>query len=187
MNLRYLIGFLGIIAIVILVIILIVRGGSNGGVGPKAVDLSDYINGSSQVSLTIDGPVTADITHRSITIAVDERHTNAEVLRGYEGTSDRNRVITTNETLYANFIQSLKHAGFTNGINSDALKDYRGFCPTGQRYIYQLKNNNRTIFQYWSTSCGGQGTFKGNASTIQQLFKAQVPNYDDLTSSAGIY
>ena len=185
MNLRYLIGFLGIIALIILVIILIVRAGSNSTVGPQAIDLADYITNSSEVSLTIDGPVSANETHRSIHITVDERRATAELIKGYEGQIEDSKSYTTNENSYANFMLALKHAGFTLGNTDESIKDERGYCATGLRYIYQLKDSGKEIRRFWGTSCSKDGTYKGMGELTRTLFQQQIPDYDDLASPAG--
>jgi len=185
MNLRYLIGFLGIIALIILVIILIVRAGSNSAVGPSAIDLADYITNSSEVSLTIDGPVSANETHKSIHISVDERRATAELIQGYEGQVIDSKSYTTNPNLYANFLLSLKRAGFTLGNTDDSVKDERGYCPTGLRYIYQLKDNDKEVRRFWNTSCGKDGTYSGAGELTRSLFQNQIPDYGDLSNVAG--
>jgi hypothetical protein len=185
MNLRYLIGFLGIIAIIILVIILIVRGGGDSAVGPKAIDLADYITSTSEVTLTLDGPISANDTHHSIKISVDERRATAELIKGYEGQVEDSKSYATNENSYANFLLALKHAGFTLGNTDDSLKDERGYCPTGMRYIYQLKNNDKEVRRFWGTSCNRDGTYKGLGELTRDLFRRQIPDYDDLASPAG--
>ena len=185
MNLRYLIGFLGIIAVIILVIILIVRGGSNTAVGPKAIDLADYITNASEVSLTIDGPITADQTHHSIAIVVDERTASAQLIKGYEGQVENSKTYTNNDYSFANFLLALKHAGFTLGNTDESVKDERGYCPTGIRYVYELKDNDKEVRRFWSTSCNRDGTYKGMADLTRTLFQQQIPDYDELANAAG--
>ena len=186
MNLRYLIGFLGIIALIILVIILIVRAGSGPKTGPKAIDLADYITSSSEVSLTIDGPITADQTHSAIKITVDERRATAELIKGYEGQVQDSKSYATNENLYANLLLSLKRAGFIVGLTDESLNDERGYCPTGLRYVYELKDNGNEVRRLWSTSCSRDSTFKGMGETVRTLFQSQIPDYDILLDKANL-
>lgn len=186
MNLRYLIGFLGIIAVIILVIVLIVRGGGNGSLSPKAIDLADYITSSSEVSLTIDGPVSADQTHHTIHITVDENRATAALIKGYQGQVEDTKTYATNADSYANFILALKHAGFTLGNTDASLKDERGYCATGVRYIYELKNNGNEVRRFWNTSCSTHdGTYLGMGELTRELFRAQIPDYNNLSSPAG--
>jgi hypothetical protein len=44
------------------------------------------------------------------------------------------------------------------------------------------RDGNNISQRFWSTSCGNLGSFKGNASTVRELFQRQVPDYNVLTS-----
>ncbi len=46
---------------------------------------------------------------------------------------------------YGAFLQSLAHAGFDKGDKDPALKDERGYCPLGNRYIYEIVENKRVF------------------------------------------
>ena len=56
--------------------------------------------------------------------------------------------------------------------------DDRGECALGRRYIFKIINGANTPQRFWSTSCGGEGTFKGNAQDVLQLFDQQIPEQD---------
>jgi hypothetical protein len=184
MNMRYFIGFLGIVAILIFIIVLIVRGGGNPAEGPKAINLADYATSSSQVVLTIDGPVAASQTHQSVKVFVDQSQTTIELIQGYEGQVINSKSYSMNPNSYAVFLLSLKHAGFVLGDTNPDLNDERGYCPEGSRFIYELQDNNKQLQRYWNTSCGAkQGTFKGQGPIIRKLFKVQVPDYDEITTN----
>lgn len=181
---RYVLGFLGIIAIIILVIVLIVRGSGGGGQSnSKSIDLADYATSTSQTVLTVDGPVAASQTHESIKVFVDQSQATVQVIQGYEGDVIHSKSYPMNANSYAVFLLSLKRAGYTLGNSDPSVKDERGYCPTGERYIYELKDNDKTVQRYWNTSCDAkQGTFKGQADLIRQLFSMQIPDYDDITA-----
>lgn len=182
---RYVIGFIGIIAILILIIVLIVRGIGGGGSGSesKNLDLSDYETATSQVIYTTEGPVSASQTHNTIRVAVDQSEATIDVLEGYEGKVLHSKTYPMNNSAYESFLLSLKHAGYTTGNSDPSVKDERGYCPTGERYVYELKDNDEEVQRYWNTSCDyGQGTFKGQSGLIEELFKAQIPDYDAITA-----
>lgn len=187
---RYVIGFIGIIAILILIIVLIVRGAGGGGGGNNAsqnIDLADYATSTSQVSYTVEGPVSASQTHQSIRISVDQSEATVEVIQGYEGHVTRSKTYPMNSSAYTSFLLSLKHAGYTLGDSNPDIKDERGYCPTGDRYVYELKDNDEEVQRYWNTSCDAkQGTFKGQSSLIGELFGLQIPDYDDVTSDVSL-
>lgn len=187
---RYVIGFIGIIAILVLIIVLIVRGIGGGGGGSnqsKSIDLADYETATSQVIYTTEGPVSASQTHDSIRIAVDQSEATIQIIQGYEDKVTRSKTYPMNSSSYAAFLLSLKHAGFTLGDDNPDFKDERGYCATGDRYIYELKDNDEQVQRYWNTSCdSSQGTFKGKSGTVDELFSLQIPDYDDLTSGVNL-
>lgn len=186
---RYVIGFVGIIAILILIIVLILRGAGGGGGenGPKNIDLADYATATSQVIYTIDGPVSSNQTHNSVRIAVDQDESTIEAIEGYEGHVIRSRTYPMNSSAYTAFLLSLKHAGYTIGDTNPDLKDERGYCPTDDRFIYELKDNDEEVQRFWNTSCDySQGTFKGKSSLIEDLFKLQIPDYDTVSSDLNL-
>ncbi|MGH7237397.1 MAG: hypothetical protein ACREGF_02580, partial [Candidatus Saccharimonadales bacterium] len=92
-----------------------------------------------------------------------------------------------NSSAYGVFLRALDLAGFTNGKTDPGLADYRGYCPAGTIYIYQIinGNDNRTQ-QYWGTSCGGQGTFQGSATSVNYLFEQQIPDYAAVTANLSL-
>ena len=179
---RYLIGFLGVVAILILIIVLIVRGGGNSG-GSDNIDLADYLTSTSQVRFTLDGQVSASETHYVSRISVNQNEATIDIMQGYEGDVIRSRTYPMNQNSYAAFLLSLKRAGFTVGNTDRDLRDERGFCPLGSRFIYELYDDGRLTTRFWNTSCNNkEGTYKGNTPLTQQLFQLQIPAYGELTS-----
>jgi hypothetical protein len=182
MNMRYLIGFLGVIAIIILIIVLFVRGG--GGPEKPAIDLADYTTSTSEVAFINDGPVSATQTHDVVKITVNQSEATINVIKGYEGQVVASRSYPMNANAYAAFLLSLKHAGYTIGNDDADLKDERGYCPTGDRYVYELNDNGGQVSRYWNTSCGNRyGTFQGQGPLVRQLFQMQIPDYNELTNT----
>lgn len=179
---RYLIGFLGIIAILILIIVLIVRGGGSG-TAPGEIDLADYLTSTSQVRYTIDERVQADQTHEVTRISVNQNEATLDIMQGYEGHIVKSKTYLNNSPAYAAFLMALKRSGYTEGNHNKDVQDERGFCPLGKRYVYELFDDGKQVQRLWNTSCGDAGTFRGKSSTIQKLFELQIPDYDDLTDS----
>ncbi len=179
---RYIIGFLGVIAVLILVIVLIVRGGGNS-TEPADIDLADYLTSSSQVRYTVDGQVSASENHYVSRVSVNENEATIEVMRGYEGDVIRSRTYPMNPNSYAAFMLSLKRASFSIGNTNSDFRDERGYCPTGSRYVYELRDDGKQTQRFWNTSCDEkEGTFKGNSPLVRQLFELQIPAYGELTS-----
>jgi hypothetical protein len=139
------------------------------------------------VQFTIDGPVTADQTHQAVQITVGQTQAQINTFQGYEGTITNTQSFANNQPSYANFLRALDLAGYTKGNSNPQLADYRGYCPFGDRYIYKIVDGSgKNTEQYWATSCGGQGTFKGTVNTIDKLFQLQIPNYNTLTQNLSL-
>jgi hypothetical protein len=184
---RYVIGFLISIGLIILVFVMLFRGGGDTTTAPNAPKrLVDYANTTAIVRLTEDYPVSANQTHRQVVTTVGRDQTTLEVKTGYEGDILRSQQFDNNPTSYANFLRALHLAGFAQGSNEETLRDERGYCPTGRRYIYEIRQGSQIIQRYWSTSCG-KGSFEGKAVTVRSLFKRQVPDYNKLTSGLQLF
>jgi hypothetical protein len=178
---RYIIGFLISIGLIILLFVLIFRGGSKP---PTVVPLVSYANTDTVVEFTDDYAVSADQTHHKVTTVVGRDETTLTVEQGYQGTVIRNQSYNNNPTAYANFLRALEINGFNSGKDDPALRDERGACALGHRYIFVIQSGNRIIQRLWSSSCGNIGTFRGKTSTVIQLFKLQAPDYDRIVNAA---
>ena len=187
---RYFIGFLITIGLIIILIVLLLGGG--GGNGPKKPKttkaLADYASTEAEVRMTIDGPVNADQTHQQIRITVDNNVTTYEQIQGYQDTVVNSQNFDNNENSYSNFLYALGHAGFTKGDITKALANDKGYCPLGNRYIFELIDNGKDVQRFWGTSCGGHApkTYRGNLNLTITLFQAQVPNYQNLTQDLNL-
>ncbi|HVA10893.1 MAG TPA: hypothetical protein VNG32_01875, partial [Candidatus Dormibacteraeota bacterium] len=73
--------------------------------------------------------------------------------------------------------------GFTDGNNDPKASDERGYCPLGDRYIFEFNENGQDLERYWATSCGSPKTYLGAFTLTVSLFTAQVPNYSTLTQN----
>lgn len=147
------------------------------------ISLLSYIDSDAKVRLTVEGPVTANENHNSIVITVSRGNRVLEGLRTYDATSEIYQDYSNNQTAFDDFMRALQTAGFAKPLKSaDTSQTEQGVCPTGQRYIYELiDDDGKTISRLWSSSCG-QGTLGGSGSTIRPLFQDQIPDYTKLTS-----
>lgn len=183
-DFRYIIGFFVTIGLIIIALILILHGG-NGGNGANPVktpiDLANYANTNAVATLIIDSPITAAEDHKKIEIDVSNSSATFTEYGGYDGQVIRSKTYPMSTNSYDVFLRSLRQAGFTEGNDDEKLADERGFCPTGDRYIYEFSQGSNTLARYWSTSCGGTKTYNGNAPLTRTLFIQQIPDYDDLT------
>lgn len=178
---RYFLGFLIAIGLIVLVFVLILKsfGGSSKKITQKP--LVNYASTDTTVSMTVDGPVNADQIHQSFVITVGQNQATITIYTGYQGDIVTTKSYQNNETAFANFLRAIDLQGFTKG-DTVGSKDYRGFCPLGERFVLAADNEGTNLQKFWSTSCG-QGTFKGNFSTIRFLFNVQIPDFNKLTNN----
>jgi hypothetical protein len=177
---RYILSFLFILGLVILAFILVFTSFSHSGTPIKpSQPLVSYADTATQVEVTIDGPINADQLHYELQMTVGTNLSQINLEKGYQGVIVNSASYTNNASSYAEFLRALDLAGFAKGNkNPKSDNDPRGFCANGNRYTYQIVNSNgNDIENFWSTSCGGQGTFEGVPGAILNLFIAQIPDY----------
>lgn len=179
---RYFISFLVALGLLFLVIFLLFHGGSKPATPQlTAQALPGYATTDAQAVMTIDGPVNAVQNHKQIRITVSRDNVTYEQLQGYSGDVVQTQQYPNTEDAYATFLITLARAGYTRGDNNPKARDERGFCPLGDRYIFQFTQDNNDLERYWTTSCGGPKTYQGPLGLTIKLFQLQVPNYSDLT------
>jgi hypothetical protein len=186
---RYITGILIAIGLVILTIILIIKAFSGGGGPantPTQIDLNSYASTSAVMQMTIDGPVNADKTHNQIRVTVGRDETTLQILKGYQGSVVSTKTFANNQDSYTQFLHALNVAGFTKGNTDPSVRDERGYCPTGERFIFEAISGGQDVMRWWKTSCS-EGNFRGKSDVVRALFKAQVPDYNLLTVKAQLY
>lgn len=183
---RYFFGFIFIVLLILITLILVIRGFHSHTTTSK-VDLAKYASTNTVMQLTEDGPITADQTHEGIRITVGQYADTIQVYRGYENNIIQSKSYASNQAAYAEFLRALQLLNYTTGNTNPALADPRGYCPQGERFTFQIINDDGTNAQnYWATSCGGQGTYAGNLVATQNLFHAQIPDYGTIAGSSTI-
>jgi len=177
---KYFFGFLASIGLVILVFILVLRGFGGKSNTPQANPLTDYANSDTLVRMTVDGPIVSDQQHQAYRITIGRSETRVETLQGYEYDAIDTRTYNNNQEGFTNFLRAIELAGFAKGIKdvSSQAKDERGVCATGDRFVFEVIDGTSQKQRYWSTSCGNNGTFKGNTEQVKRLFDRQVPTPD---------
>jgi hypothetical protein len=185
---RYVIGFIVAIGLIVLLIILLFSGGGNKSKVPNTSQtLESYSTSGSVIArLTIDGPINAQQNHDEVQITVGRDDTEYAQLQGYDGSVVKSQTYSNSQNAYNVFLHALDHAGFTKGDTSSALADERGYCPTGDRYIFELINGSNDIERFWATSCGTPKTFNGNLNLNLTLFQQQIPDYGTLTENVNL-
>ncbi|MBC7708059.1 hypothetical protein H7Y63_02450 [Polaromonas sp.] len=186
---KYILGFFITVGLIILLIVLLVAGGGDSTktkVPSTSKTLESYASTAATVRLTIDGPITAPENHRATRITVGKDSTTYEELQGYDGQVTKLETYPNTQTSYTSFLRSLEIAGFTKGDTSAALKNDRGYCPLGTRYIFELEDSGKQLERFWSTSCSGVKSFQGKTSLNVTLFKKQVPNIEKVRTPNGL-
>jgi hypothetical protein len=175
---RYFLGLLLVVGLLILLIVLIVGGGSKAKVPTSSRTLDSYASSNATVSMEIDGPINAQSEHNQVLMTISNSSATIEALNGYNGSVASSMTYTNSEASYDAFLHALEYAGFTEGTAGSSLSNDSGYCPTGDRYIFELQQNGSTLERYWTTNCSGTlHTFEGDTGLISTLFQAQIPDY----------
>lgn len=146
----------------------------------KALTLNDYATRDSTVTFTSQGLINSEEEHRSMQISVSRGTRTIKLIKGFQNTVIQSASFTNNPDAYNTFIHALSNVGF-GATRKSTITDETGVCPTGQRFIYQLSDNNDEVFRLWSASCT-PGTTTANASTVDLLFQRQIPDYATVTA-----
>ncbi len=181
---KYFLGFLASIGLIVVVFILVLHGFS-GGKTTTGPQLSSYANTDTLVQFTLDGPINAEQQHVGYRITVSATEADIAIFSGYQSNITQSKTYVSNSAAYTSFLNALQLAGFTKGDSSPkAQTNESGYCPQGSRYTYSIINpdTSQTKQRFWSTTCGGQGTFKGNVALVHSLFEDQIPDFTSMTS-----
>jgi hypothetical protein len=178
---RYFIAFFVTLGLLFLVLFLLFHSGGKPKVPVTPKTLNSYASTDAEAIMTIDGPVNSSQEHQQVRITVGRDDINYEQLQGYNGSVVNMQDFPNSENGYDAFLLSLAHAGFTLGNNSPALRDERGYCALGDRYIFEFQQDGQDIERYWATSCGNPKTYLGALDLTVTLFQNQVPGYANLT------
>jgi hypothetical protein len=144
---RYFIAFFIAIALVILLIVLLFRGGGEPKTKVTPRTLHSYATTDAEASFTIDGPINAEQEHQQVRITVNHDTVTYEHIEGYNGNVVELKTFSNTVNAYTNFLFALGHAGFTRGKLDKvaALNDERGYCPQGDRYIFEFNQGEKQI------------------------------------------
>jgi hypothetical protein len=182
---RRLAGILIAVGLVILVIILLFKAFSGGHPStatnaPKP--LIDYAGTDVTMQMTIEGDVTADQNHLELQISVGSTSSQINIFQGYQQTLLNTSSYSNNQNAYADFLRALDLAGYRLGNSRSSLNNEQGYCEAGERYVFEIVEDNQDLQRYWTSSCGA-GNFKGSLLAVLSLFERQIPNYGQLTDT----
>lgn len=177
------VAFLAIVGTVVLF------GRSNSSSNSKKTSrftkLADYESkDGTVVTMTQQGKLVGEDQRRAIRVTVTRTYRRVEILDGYEERTERSNDYPNTPDAYTTFSRALDHLSF--GKERTVVQpDERAMCPLGNRFVYRLTNNSQEVMRTWSDTCSASdGPFAGtSASTVQQLFRLQIPDYNLFTSS----
>jgi len=186
MNRFFIAAGLALLLFVIGLIILLGGGSKPKPTTQQLKPLQNYSSTNAQVSMTTDGIINGQDIHRQIVITVDQYARTLQIVKGYNGQVISTKTFDNNDTAYNVFLTSIKNAGFLV-VNKRAknLSDV-GQCPLGFRNIFELNDGGDQLSHLWSSTCGKTGTLGGNSSLLQNLFQAQITNYNELVSDVNL-
>lgn len=149
--------------------------------------LAEYADTAAQAVLETRGQINGEDLHRQIRITISNNARTLEIIQGYNGNIISSTTYANTPNAYSAFLSALQQTGFTRARRTTSTE--AGFCPTGQVYNYILRNtgDKKTDINLWNSSCsGGGGTAAGSRSTIRNLFKNQITDYNQLTSGVNL-
>jgi hypothetical protein len=182
---RYFIGFLLSIGVVVLAFVLILHIFSGGSSNKNVQPLINYANTDTTVQFTELSPLVNDQTYDGFTINIGASESIIQTLQGYNQTITNTQTFNNNETGFADFLGALDLAGFQKGNTSPSKSDSRGYCATGDTYVFQTITSSGTSQRWWWTSCN-EGNFGGNAKRVISLFEQQIPNFQTITENLAL-
>ena len=147
--------------------------------------LPDYAGTTAVTSMTIDGQVNGDDIHRAIRVTIGQNQRELDIIQGYSGHVLNSQTFYNTQDAYTVFLKSINNSGFLLPLkNSNALADERGQCATGDRYIFALDQYGNNLSRLWASDCGSKvGTLGGSSTLLQNLFEAQIPEYQTLVEN----
>jgi hypothetical protein len=139
-----------------------------------------------KVSYTVYGQVLAEEDRRAIRITIDDTERRVEVLQGYDESVKKIERLPNKSSAFDAFLIGLETAGFT-ARDISIKTDEKSVCPLGNTYVFQTEFDDRSTVRSWVTSCAVKGaSFRGNRSSVETLFKAQIPEYQKIISDVNL-
>ena len=152
----------------------------------KPMSLPDYAGTTAVTSMTIDGRVNGDDLHRAVRITVGQNQREVDIIQGYSGHVLSSQTFYNTPDAYAVFLRAINYSGFASTLKTKtpAPADERGECATGNRYIFSLDQYGSNLSRHWASDCGSKvGTSGGNSGLLQELFEAQIPQYNTIVEN----
>lgn len=145
--------------------------------------LPDYANTDAVVSMTINGPIIARDKHWVVKIDISRTERTLKIMRGYQGAIEKQQDFLNDQSAFSSFLYALDSGSYTAKKRAPIGATEQGSCAQGQRIIYEINEDGKQKQHLWTTNCTKNvGTFNGNNTLTQSLFKAQIPDYNKATT-----
>lgn len=178
---KYFLGLLGVLLLIIFILVLAFGGGSDTATQKDVKRLADYATEPATTAiLTQGGAINSVEDHRVIRVSVTDSVRRIEILEGYDGDVLKTKTYSNTTSAFRAFLAGLEQVGFSRERSTSA--SFESVCPESRRFRYELDSNDETVINTWSASCE-KGTFNGRTTSVQNLFEAQIPEYDDYTKN----
>lgn len=185
---RWVLVALGVMLLLAVVVLIFTRpssqsnNGNSGSEQNKPLNLQDYRETGS-MRLVQNGRVTAPENHFRVVITVTNSSRTIDIYNGYDTPPSSTQSYANNQTSFDAFLGALQGNGFTNAQPIPSGISYETYCTAGVRYSYQILTGDSTKMDNWNSSCNPKnGSFAGSSAQVQQLFRLQIPDYNQLTS-----
>jgi hypothetical protein len=189
---KYFFGFLAFLAAAVVVVLLVI--GLLRGLDTESVAESSAVNTytltdpgavDTIVRYRITGPVVADENYRELRITASKNSRTIELLKGYGGSIEKSVTYPNTPESYRAFLGALEAAKFAMTKSDYASPNLATTCVTGSKYFYELSSASGKPVDTWRSSCNtNHGNFAGDAENIAELFRVQLPGYNEVASGA---
>lgn len=128
--------------------------------------------------MTVRGPLVADEEFRSYSIDISPVERNLTTFQGYEFQQLDSARFRNSTEAYTEFVHALEKANFLKEAElSGEEDDTRGVCASGRLYTFEILRSQSDIKRLWTSSCrDNQGSFRGEAERVKNLFLKQIPD-----------
>ncbi len=185
---RWVLVALGIMLLLAIIVLIFTRPNSQSGSGSsngdqnKPINLQDFRENGS-MKLVQNGRVTAPENHFRVVITISNSTRTIDIYNGYNTPPTTSQSYSNNQASFDAFLGALTGNGFTNSQPIPSGINYQTYCTAGIRYSYQIPAGDIMKMDNWNSSCNPKnGSFAGNSTQVQQLFRLQIPDYNQLTS-----
>lgn len=139
------------------------------------------------VRMTVRGPIIADENFNSYEISVSPTERIISTFEGYQDRTIETERFANSTEAYEEFVYALSKLHFSTATpESEVLDDVRGVCASGRLYTFDMLQAQSTISSAWVSSCRGEGSFRGDAASVRDLFLKQIPESNSYLSDLNL-